>query len=151
MTNLLKACDAAYVTYESNCSGFLKEVCRQLGVVIDQGNADAIADYLAANWTGLDNHAAAKQAVDTGKLVVVALESTDSNKEPKPSNGHVAIVLPVELYRQTYPKVYCGGMSTYGRSQGDKSVGEIWAKVDRDSVNYYQSPTTPPGLYQEAR
>lgn len=151
MIKLLQTCQQAYKSYEANCSGFLKEVCLELGVTVDQGNADAIADFLDSNWTKLKDHADAKKVVDDHKFVVAVLKSSDSNKVPKPSNGHVAIVIPGELYRKIYPKVYCGGMSPLGRSKGDKSVGEIWAKVDRDSVKYFQSPITPPGIFDEAK
>jgi len=151
MIKLLQECQEAYASYETNCSGFLKEVCKVLGVAIDQGNADAIADFFDSNWTKLKDHADAKKMVDDKKFVVATLKSSDSNKNPKPSNGHVAIVIPGELYRKTYPKVYCGGMSPLGRSEGDKSVGEIWSRVDRDSVKYYQSPITPAGVFDEVK
>jgi len=149
MNKLDEACKEAYKNNETNCSGFLRDVCAQLNVTIDQGNADSIATFLESQWTKLGGHAAAKTAVDNEELVVAALKSSDSNKNPKPKHGHVAIVVPGELYRKIYPKVYCGGMSPLGRSQGDKSVGEIWATVDRDSVKYYQAPVAPDGLFKE--
>jgi len=55
------------------------------------------------------------------------------------------------LYLKNYPKVYCGGMSALGRSEGDKSVGEIWSRVDRDDVSYYQAPITPAGLFDDVK
>ena len=75
MIKLIQVCDGAYDSYETNCSGFLKEVCKQLGITIDQGNADAIADFLDANWTELAGPADAKNAVDDKKFVVAALRS----------------------------------------------------------------------------
>jgi hypothetical protein len=145
-TKLIKACEDAYATNSSNCSGFLRAVCSSLNITIDQGDADSIIDFLEHNWDELDGPAEAKAAVDDSKFVVAALSSSDSNKDPKPTHGHVAVVVPGELYRKTYPKVYCGGMSPLGRSTGGKSVGEVWATVDRDDVSYYQSKITPLGL-----
>src|SRR5438552_25658 len=101
MIKLLKTCEDAYMSNETNCSGFLREACKQVGITIDQGNADAIAGFLEANWTALNDHADAKNSVDAKNFVVAALKSTDSNKVPKPSHGHVAIVVPGELYRNT--------------------------------------------------
>lgn len=145
-TKLTQVCDAAYADYSDNCSGFLRDVCASLSIIIGQGDANSIVSFLQANWDELDDGAAAKAAVDAGGFVIAGLQASESKKVPKPTHGHVAVVVPGELYRKIYPKVYCGGMSVYGRSQGDKSVGEVWSQVDRDEVRYYQSKIAPKGL-----
>jgi hypothetical protein len=51
-------------------------------------------------------------------------------------NGHVAIVVSGELYKQKYPVVW-GGSIASAQSKGSKTVGEVWNRADRDNVAYY--------------
>jgi hypothetical protein len=112
-------------------------------------------DFLKTNWDELrgtadakaHRAAAAKAAVAKGKFVVAALSSSDSKQVPKPKHGHVAVVVPGELDRGTYPKVYCGNLGSQRyASRGDKSVGQVFHKLDCDDVYYYQVPVSPTGL-----
>lgn len=118
----------------SNCSGFIKAVAKKMGVPLPAtANADDIVDAIAAGWLRLDSGADAAQRATTGSFVIVGLKSGDHS--PARNNGHVALVVPGELYRKAYPMVWCG--STGGaQSQGTKSVGEVWNRTDRESVLY---------------
>ena len=46
------------------------------------------------------------------------------------------------LYRDAYPKLWCGSLGGQAQSQSDKSVGEVWSRADRDSVAYHEYTTT---------
>jgi len=120
---------------KNNCSGFVKEVARKLGVPLPHtANADGIVDHLAANWAEVADGAEAARQAGTGKLVLVGLKASDHT--PARNNGHVAVVVSGDLYRSKYPKVW-GGSTGSAQSQGTKSVGEVWNRSDRDNVTYY--------------
>lgn len=120
---------------KNNCSGFVKAVAVKLGVSLPHtANADGIVDDLEKNWTKLASGLDAADKAAEGKFVIAALKSGDH--KPARNNGHVAIVVSGALYRTKYP--FCWGGSIGGaQSAGTKSTGEIWNRVDRDSVGYY--------------
>lgn len=125
----------AGIKNKDNCSGFVKAVAAKLGIPIDATlNADGIADAVAKGWEKVDTGAAAAQKAATGVFVLAVLKSTDHR--PARNNGHVAVVVSGTLYRQKYPPVWGGSLGT-AQSQGEKSVGEVWNRTDRDLVQYY--------------
>ena len=123
------------VENRDNCSGFVKAVAKGLGIPLsDTANADQITDHIAESWTKVASGVEAGRMAGTGRLVLVALKS--SSHTPARNNGHVAVVVGGELYRQKYPLVW-GGSTGSAQSQGTKSVGEVWNRSDRDNVAYY--------------
>ncbi len=130
---------SAGLANRNNCSGFIKGVAQKLGVTIPSHlNADGIVDFMKSErWTVLASGSEAAIKAGMGMLVVAGLKSTEH--KPSRGNGHVAIVVSGSLYRGIYPR--CWGGSTGGaQSQGTKSTGEVWNKVDRDLVVYYMYP-----------
>jgi hypothetical protein len=122
-------------TNKNNCSGFVKSVAKKLGAAIPEtANADGIVDAISKSWTKLGSGAEAGQKAATGTFVIAGLKASDHT--PARNNGHVAIVVDGALYRNKYPACWCG--STGGaQSQGEKSIGEVWNRTDRDNVAYY--------------
>jgi hypothetical protein len=142
-TCIVDACKAAWeektsagLMNKNNCSGFIKGVAQKLGVSIPMNaTADGIVDHLSGgSWSKLASGADAAKQAGNGMLVVAGLKSSDHN--PKRGNGHVVIVVSGNLYRNTYPMCWGGSIGT-AQSRGDKSVGEVWNRTDRDSVKYY--------------
>lgn len=124
-----------------NCSGFVKAVAAKLGVALPQtGNANAIVDFIKG-WSQLKSGADAMREAASGKFVLVGLKA--SQHKPVATNGHVAIIVSGKLYHSLYPPVWCGSIGS-AQSKGDKSVGEVWNRVDRDKVVYYAHATSPP-------
>jgi hypothetical protein len=68
------------------------------------------------------------------------LKRADYN--PPRRHGHVGVIVAGALYRDAYPKMWCGSPGGQAKSQGDKSVGEVWNRAGRDSVEYGEYTTT---------
>lgn len=118
-----------------NCSGFVKAVAKALGIPLPAtATADDIADEVAAKWTAVASGPDAARLAATGQFVLAVLKAADHS--PARNNGHVAIVVSGVLYRKTYPVVWGGSIGS-AQSRGDKSVGEVWNRSDRDNVKYY--------------
>lgn len=125
--------------YKGNCSGFVRAVANELGSGEGMsGNADSQIDALRAGWQSITREEAISRA-ERGELVVAGLRSDEHSTTR--SNGHVAVVSPGELYRGVYPRVWSGSIGgAAGRSEGDRSVGQIWRVDDRDRVQYFAPP-----------
>ena len=124
---------------KDNCSGFVKAVAKKLGIYLPAtANADGIVDHISTTWKKLDSGADAARQAATGALVIAGLKAARHTLAR--NNGHVAIVVSGKLYKEKYPVVW-GGSTGGAQSQGDKSVGEVWNKKDRDNVVYYTFST----------
>lgn len=123
-----------------NCSGFVKSIASRLGVPLPAtADADGIADALSSGWHKLASGAEAARSAETGHLVLALLKGAEHN--PPRHHGHVGVVVAGPLYRDKYPKLWCGSLGGQGQSQGEKSVGEVWNRADRDNVAYYEYTT----------
>lgn len=124
---------------KDNCSGFVKAVAAQLGVPLPAtADADGIASAVAASWKKVDSGEEAQRLAANGAFVLVLLKGKDHH--PPRHHGHVGVVVAGELYRHKYPMMW-GGSIGNAQSEGDKSVGEVWNRADRDSVQYYTFST----------
>jgi hypothetical protein len=121
---------------KNNCSGFVKAVAKKLAVDMHDGTADAIVEYMENHplWRGLGDGLEAQQKAHQGNFVIGGLKS--SAHSPPRNSGHVVIIVGGALYRSKYPLCRCGSTST-AQSQGNKSIGEVWNRTDRDNVQYY--------------
>lgn len=120
---------------KDNCSGFVKAVSTKIGIPLPAtANADGIDEALQKGWTKLTSGVEAAEKAASGFLVVAALKS--SAHSPAQAHGHVAIVISGPLYKGKYPRCWSGSLGG-AKSQGEKSIGEIWNRTDRDKVNYY--------------
>jgi cell wall-associated NlpC family hydrolase len=133
--DILAACKKHYDLWSDDCSGFVRAVAKELGYSLS-GNANALMDQLEKNWTEVDR-ATAVELAKAGTLVIAGLKSSEQN--PPRSHGHVVIVVDGALYHGKYPPVWCGSIGS-AQSKGNKTVGEVWRKTDRDAVRYYQPP-----------
>ena len=133
---IVDACKAAYETHKATCNFFVHAVFLQVTGITLTGNADSLVDQFSnsTGWTEV-TRTEAISAVQEGSLVIVGLKG--SAHSDNRAHGHVAVVVTGTLYRSIYPKVWCGG-STLGRSDGTKSVGEVWSRSDRDNVKYFK-------------
>lgn len=123
---------------KNNCSGFVKAVASQLGISLPAtADADGIAEAVKA-WKKVDSGEEAQRLAANGSFVLVVLKGKDHH--PPRAHGHVGVVVSGELYRQKYPMMWCGSIG-HAQSEGDKSVGEVWNRADRDSVQYYTFTT----------
>lgn len=136
---VLDAARLHFEAYANNCSGFVRAVAGTLGVGAGMsGNADSQIDHMRSSWQTLSREEAIERAAQ-GAFVVAGLRS-DEHASPR-THGHVAVVVPGELYRGTYPRVWSGSLGGIaGRSEGDRSVGQIWRVDDRDRVQYFTPP-----------
>ncbi len=129
------------VSLQSNCSGFLKEVAKDQGIKLE-GRANDVIKFIAANWTAVPMAALAEQDASNGFFVVALLSGPEH--EDGRVEGHVAIVLPGTLQARgsgatggSYPLVWCGG-GKGGKSDGTRTVGDVWRPGDRNKVKYYK-------------
>ena len=121
----------------ASCSHFVIAVALDLGYPL-AGNADAIVKHINKYFYKVDSGAEAARWATQGFLVIAGLQSSEC-ADKKTTNGHLAIIVPGELYRGKYPLVWCGSTGE-AQSKGTKSVGEVWPKLDRDKVHYYRAP-----------
>ena len=129
------------VSLQSNCSGFLKAVANDQNIGLE-GRANDIISFIQAHWTLVSTAALAEQNARNGVFVVALLRGPDH--EDKRVEGHVAIVLPGPLQARgsgttggSYPLVWCGGGMS-GKSDGTRTVGDVWRPGDRNKVKYYK-------------
>jgi hypothetical protein len=134
---VIDACTHQYDLWKNDCNYFLRNVAREVGFAeLDVGNADAIVDFLENHWITIEIDEA-RNFARQGYFVVAGLKSGDHT--PPRANGHVAIVVDSNwLYQGKYPYAWCGSIGT-AQSHGDKSVGEIWNKADRDHLGFWRS------------
>ncbi|HEY0791267.1 MAG TPA: hypothetical protein VGD78_09405 [Chthoniobacterales bacterium] len=121
----------------------MKAVAKKLGIPLSEtAKANEIVEEISSKkskWAPLDTGKEAAQQAHCGNLVLAGLKATDY----KPGclsehDGHVVVVADGELYHQKYSKCWRG--STKGpvaQSKGEKSVGQVWNRLDRDRVVYY--------------
>ncbi len=133
---IVEACKAAYEANKTTCNFFVHAAFFGITGVTLTGNADTLVDQFSssAGWSAI-TRIQAIAAVQEGSLVIAGLKGADHSD--KRVHGHVGIVVAGTLYSRLYPLVWCGGGSL-GRSEGTKSVGEVWARSDRDNVKYFK-------------
>jgi hypothetical protein len=141
---LIKACQDSWeeenlpgLPNKNNCSGFLRSVAGHLNITLYGQQADDLVESIRKNWVKVDTASSAAQFASQGMLVVAGLKG--SEHDPKRANGHVAVIVPGPFYHGKYPRCWCGSTGT-AQSQGNKSVGEVWNRHDRDQVTYYRAP-----------
>ena len=144
MSLLLIACKESWEEEEvrgkknkDNCSGFMRSVARKIGIPLPETNADGLVTEMENNWIQIETVEEALQKLSEGYFVTVGLKSVAHTGSRH--HGHVAIVVDGELYRDQYPSCWCGSISV-SQSRGNKSVGEVWNRSDRDRVKYFAYP-----------
>lgn len=130
---IVAACEKHWATWQSDCSGFVKAVAKELGVPFGGApNANAIVDAIQASpWTVLSAGAgeiigelAARTA---GKGLVIAGHKASGN-------GHVAIVVPGSLAFSKYPHGYWGSIG--GFQKKNETLNYSWTAPALDELVY---------------
>ena len=129
------------VSLQSNCSGFLKQVAKEQGITLE-GRANDIIEFIKTHWELVPTAALAAQAAADGSFVIALLSGPEHADHR--DHGHVAVVLPGPLQVRgsgetggAYPLVWCAG-GKGGKSDGTKTVGDVWMACDRNNVKYYK-------------
>lgn len=122
---------------KNNCSGFVKSVANKLNILIPQVQADGIVDFIKNTWTKIDTGLDAVRKVKEGYFVLAGLKSSDHSIST--NQGHIVIVIDGPLNHNKYP-ICWGGSTGRAQSKGDKSISEVWNRIDRDKVIYYMYP-----------
>ncbi len=116
---------------QKNCSGYVKDVAKDLGIILT-GQANDIVDQIQkAPWISIKSGKEAKLKAELGMFVVAGLKA-------KP-HGHVVIVVPGSLSHGKYPTAYWGSLG--GVPKKKTTINWSWNKSDRDNVFYaYRVP-----------
>lgn len=125
----------AYAEYSEYCNQSTSKVAQDYGINdLDHMRANDQVSYINKNWKEVDSHTA-QDLANKGSLVVAGLQNSEGS-------GHTAIVSPgagAEKHGEFYPNV-SGGGSEKGRSDGTRTVGDVWGAHNRDEVRYYTPP-----------
>lgn len=122
---IVNACELHWTEHQGNCSGFVKAVAAELGVVLS-GQANDIVKHISANWWSIESGIEARNWAEAGYLVVGGLEA-----QP---NGHVVIVVPGPLAHGKYPTAYWGRLGSSGKK--NTTINYSWNSSTRDKVIY---------------
>ncbi|SMC24972.1 hypothetical protein SAMN02745857_02023 [Andreprevotia lacus DSM 23236] len=125
---IIAACESNWDAWKSDCSGFLKAVASDLGVLL-QGNANAIGNYLenAADWQNLGtDKATAQMRANSGMLVVGSLNAS--------GHGHVVVIVATDA-AHVQPVGYWGRFGSVGRK--NTTINYSWNNADLAQVKFY--------------
>jgi len=133
--NVVDACKRHWESHKSDCSGFVKAVAAELGVILT-GDADSIVGAIeegGSNWLSVRDGVEAKNKADAGYFVIGGLKGKDHAKACK--HGHVVVVVPGNLAHGKYPTAYWGSLRD-GKAKKNATMNWSWEKGDRDKVVY---------------
>jgi len=137
---VIDACNAAFTPInKAHCNYFGKAVATALGDTTfgPSDLADDMVDDMqnSTDWKPLGDGVAAKNAADSGQLVIAGLRSGEHS--PARTEGHIAVVLTGPLANSKYPTAAWGGADPHNPPQANSSINYAWNASDRDSVHYY--------------
>jgi hypothetical protein len=143
---LQSAYDAAWIKdlpNSKNCSGFIKSLGKVMGFSVPDKNADGIIASLeqctqgnnfVAIWEKIANlDKALLKVQQEHKLVLVAATASDYGQ----NNGHIAVLLPKVSGAHEAPLVYGGAQSEGARSQGDKTIRQVWNPSKHNKLRFF--------------
>ena len=123
---IIELCEKHWEQHKKNCSGYVKDIAKDLGVSLN-GQANNIVDQIQkAPWKTIKSGVEAKLYATNGMFVVAGLKD-------KP-HGHVVIVVPGSLAHGKYPTAYWGSLG--GVPKKNATINWSWSKQDRDNVIY---------------
>ncbi len=143
--DIIAACQRQLPAHANDCSGFVRAVAPECGVLMF-GNANDIVDLLRAAGRVLADGVEAAQAAAAGDLVIGGV------KAPAPHHGHVVVVVGGPLNRRKYP--YCfwgqyhaitllGETVNVGFTRGHGTLNWAFGPASRDSVVYAAYTVSP--------
>lgn len=142
-----KACEKHYENHQSNCSGFIRAVAKELLVLIPgiTSNADGQVTFMKLINTpsfrhlgdGQKGELEAVRWASSGDFVICGMKSTDlqTNRPGRTvKHGHVAIV--VGGWSPTkWPLAYWGSLG--GSGGKNASLSKTFRAADRPSISYF--------------
>jgi hypothetical protein len=129
---VINSCEAHWDAFQSDCSGFVKAVAGDFGIVLT-GQADDIVDQInTGDWQQLADGAAAEAKAEAGFLVIAGLKGADQT--PPREHGHVVVVVQGPLAFGKYPTAYWGTLGGVGKK--NTTLNYAWNTDDRDNVVY---------------
>jgi hypothetical protein len=125
---IIDACEAEFDHNKSDCSGFVKDVAKDILDINLSGQANDIVDQIQrAPWIRVKDGAEAKSKADAGFFVIGGLKDNP--------NGHVVVVVQGPLAPQgKYPTAYWGKLNGIGKKKA--TINWAWDEDDRDCVIY---------------
>jgi hypothetical protein len=130
---VITTCEKELPRHSADCSGFVRAVCADLGVVVT-GLANDIVNTIRAGgaWTRLADGVTAMDNAKAGKLVIAGLRG-DEQAVPD-AHGHVVVVVDGSLAFSRYPTAYWGQL--HGSGGRFKTLDYAWTARDRDRITY---------------
>ena len=126
MFTITRVCEERWEAYQDDCSGFVKAVATHLGITLT-GQANDIVDQMQVlPWKVLKSGKEAEAHARLNFFVVRGLKAS--------GHGHVVVVVPGPLNRETYPTAYWGRLGGQGRKAS--TINLAWNQTDRDKVTY---------------
>ena len=110
--DIIAICQSLIPQYPNDCSGFVKAVASQCGVLISSGNANDIVEFLADNGRFLANGASAREAASRGEFVIGGLAAS--------GHGHVVVVVKDPSGDNIYPYAF------WGQYRGRRLMGKVY-------------------------
>jgi len=123
---IIELCEKYWGKHKNNCSGYVKDIGKELGVnLVGQAN-DMVEQVQKMPWKTIKSGAEAKLQATLGMFVIAGLRD-------KP-HGHVVVVVPGPLAHGKYPTAYWGSLG--GVPKKNTTINWSWSKQDRDNVIY---------------
>jgi hypothetical protein len=127
---IVEACEQHWGTWKGDCSGFVKAVAAEVGIILTGQANDIVTQIQNEPWNTLADGVEAKMQAEEGLLVIGGLQERD--------HGHVVVVVPGELNRGQYPTAYWGRLG--GEGKKNSTINWSWKASDRDKVIYASCP-----------
>jgi hypothetical protein len=135
-----EACKACFKANQGDCSGFVRAVASEVGVILS-GPAKDIVDTIRAGgvWQILSDGTAAASSAAAGRLVVAGLRGDEQFEHS--NHGHVVVIVAGPLAHGRYPSAYSGSLG--GEGAEFETINWAWTEHDRDRVTYAEHDVPP--------
>jgi len=128
---IVQLCEVYWDKHKKNCSGYVKNIAKDLGITLTGQANDIVEQIQKAPWIVLKSGVEAKFKAESGMFVVAGLKANH--------HGHIVIVTPGPLSHGKYPTAYWGSLG--GVPKKNTTINWSWSKSDRDNVIYaYRVP-----------
>jgi hypothetical protein len=103
---IIATCEAEWPQFSGDCSGFVRNVASRFGVALAGLANDIVDEIRQADWRRLADGKAAKDAADSGDLVIGGLRGDEQTNPDE--HGHAVVVVsgPLDSIHRAYPSAY---------------------------------------------